>query len=156
MRVLNDNEIQQAILDILSRDSRIDLKEINIRVENGAIYITGIVDSAAERKAVQEDLETADLNGRIVEVLTLRNHIERTDEELAAAVKQALVRDITVDGQAIKVEAADGLVTLEGWLTSYAQKRAAEDVAWWTPGVTNVASHILVDGMVEPPDEPDY
>jgi osmotically-inducible protein OsmY len=75
---------------------------------------------------------------------------------LRLAVRQALARDIAVDSSPVSVRAEDGVIVLAGRVSSSAQKYAAEDVAWWTPGVTDVISHLEVDGAVEPPDEPDY
>jgi len=155
MAIPNDREMMDLIGDILSRDSRVDKGEIDVRVENGVVFVSGAVDSAAERRAAQEDIESTPAE-RIVNTLTLRNFIERTDEELVAAVKYALARDLAVDSAPVAVDAKDGVVTLGGTVASWAQKHAAEDVAWWTPGVTDVVSHIEVDGLVEPPDEPDY
>ena len=155
MAALTDREMTDLVNRVLSRDSRVDPREIEVRVENGVVYVSGAVDSAAERRAAQEDIESTPAE-RVVDTIRLRNFVERTDEELQAAVKQALVRDIAVDAGPVEVEARSGAVTLVGRTASYAQKYAAEDVAWWTPGVTDVVSHLEVDGFSEPPDEPDY
>ena len=155
MAVPNDRELEELIDKALSRDSRVDRGEIEVRVESGVVYVSGTVDSAAERRAAQEDIESAAVD-RVVDTLTLGNFVERTDEELKAAVQRALARDIAVDSQPISIHAEDGVIVLSGEVSSSAQKYAAEDVAWWTPGVTDVISHLEVDGVVEPPDEPDY
>jgi len=155
MPVLTDHEMAELVEDALRRDSRVDRREIDICVENGVVFVSGEVDSAAERRAAQEDLESTPAQ-RIVNTLTLRNFVERTDEELRASVKQALLRDLAVDATLIVVDAREGVVTLAGRVGSSAQQYAAEDVAWWTPGVTDVVSHLHVDGVPEPPDEPDY
>ena len=155
MAVLTDREMAELISNILARDSRVDRGEIDVRVEDGVVFVSGEVDSAAERRAAQEDIESAPAQ-RIVNTLTLRNYVERTDDELRAAVKRALSRDLAVDAATVTVDAEDGVVTLSGRVASSAQQYAAEDVAWWTPGVTDVISHLHVDGVPEPPDEPDY
>ena len=155
MAVPNDREIEELIDKALSRDSRVDRGEIEVRVESGVAYVSGTVDSAAERRAAQEAIESTPVD-RVVDTVTLGNFVERTDEELKAAVERALARDIAVDCSPISVHAEDGVIVMAGKVSSSAQKYAAEDVAWWTPGVTDVISHLEVDGVVEPPDEPDY
>lgn len=149
MRVLSDRELEQLALGALERDSRVDPQEVSVRVENGTAYVTGSVDSAAERRAVQEDLEAIAEVVRVVDMLTLRNYRDRPGEEIAASVKNSLIRDTTVDAGRISVTAEDGVVTLHGSVSSYAQKRAAEDVAWWMPGVTDVASFLQVEESAE-------
>lgn len=154
--LLRDRDLAERINEALRADSRVDAGEVDVRVEQGVVYLMGMVDSAAERRAAQEDAEAAAGAGRVVDMLTLRNFIERTDEELSAAVRQAVVRDISVSAPGVAVDARDGVVTLSGPVDSYAQKSAVENIAWWTPGVTDVVSHLQVNGIAEPPDEPDY
>ncbi|MCE5314230.1 MAG: BON domain-containing protein [Armatimonadota bacterium] len=156
MATHRDREMEELVTVVLRRDSRIDLSEISVRVDDGVVYLSGIVDSAAEKKAAQENLQATAGIERIVDQLTLRNYVQKSDEELRHAVKQFLIRDIDVDAQPIDVEACGGVVTLRGRVASYAQKTEAECVAWWIPGVTDVVSHIEVDGIMEPPQEPDY
>jgi osmotically-inducible protein OsmY len=155
MLVNTDHEAIESIIDVLRRDSRVDPNEVNVRVEDSVVYVSGMVDSAAERQAVIEDIQSI-WPERIIDTLTLANFIERTDEELTASVKQAMMRDIAVDAGPIGVEARDGVVVLVGTVASHAHKYNAEDVAWWTPGVTEVISHLEVDGVLDPTDEPDY
>lgn len=155
MARFGDSRVEQLVRNALMNDSRIDLSEIQVRVENGVVYLTGTVDSAAERRAAHEDLMSATEVEQVVDQLQLRNYVERTDEELAHCVRQALMRDIDVDPSSIVIGANNGAVTLSGSVSSYAQKLGAENVAWWTPGVTEVANRLDVAGGIEPPDEPD-
>lgn len=155
MATHRDREIEEQVTRALRKDSRIDLSEISVHVDNGIVYLNGTVDSAAEKKAAKEDLQATAGVGQIVDRLILRNYVERSDEELAHSVKQFLIRDIDVDEHPIDIEASSGVVTLKGRVASYAQKMEAECAAWWIPGVTDVISHLEVDGL-EPTDEPDY
>lgn len=155
MLLSTEQDALGLILDTLRRDSRVDLNEISVRVEDGVVYVSGTVDSAAERRAVIEDIASVSFE-RVVETIVLANFIERTDEELRISVRQALLRDIAVDASPIRVDAAGGRVVLNGTVASYSQKYNAEDVAWWTPGVVDVVSHLEVDGLLDPTQEPDY
>lgn len=152
MDVTRDREMERLVTGALKRDSRVDLGEITVRVESGIAYLTGMVDSAAERVAAQQNVEATLGPGKMVDQLTLRNFVERTDQELEAEVKQALHRDLAVDAGPITVKADSGVVSLSGRVLSYAQCYAAENVAWWTPGVTEVRSHLVVDGFSGEPE----
>lgn len=141
------------ITSVLHNDSRVDMNEVNIRVQQGVVYLSGAVDSAAEKHAIHENIHATGAAGSVVDELTLRNYVERTDEELRSAVKQALIRDIFLDADTVEVDTAGGVVTLRGHVPSYAQKMDAETVAWWTPGVTSVVNRLDVDGLGDTPDD---
>lgn len=144
MNQVTDRETEAAIMRFIESDTRIDGREIDVHVEQGTVYLTGRVDSAAERQAVQEDVEAAGHVEGVINQITLRNYVQRTDQELKEEVRHALMRDASVEIDKIEIMARDGEVTLQGRIDTYAQKNAAEDVVWWTPGVTNVTSHLEV------------
>jgi hyperosmotically inducible protein len=151
-----DAELEEQISAALRGDSRVDLTEISVRVEGGTVHLAGMVDSAAERKAAQEDAETIVARDKIVDRLTLRDFVERTNEELVEEVRHAMKRSLDLDTVDVALEADQGVVTLQGRVRSFAQKLAVENIVWWTPGVTDAVSRLQVDGVDEPPDEPDY
>ncbi len=148
MNPLSDREIEESVRRTLSADTRVDAREVDIHVEDATAFLTGAVDSAAERLAAIEDVRATHGVTDVVDGLVLRNYIERTDEELREAVRHALARDIAVSTDRISVEASDGRVTLNGMVDSYSEKNDAEDVAWWTPGVTDVVSHLEVEDEI--------
>lgn len=148
MNPLSDSEVEEAARRALIADTRVDVREVDVCVEEGTAFLTGAVDSAAERKAVLEDVRAVYGVKDIVDGLVLRNYVERTDDELREAVRHALARDSAVDVDRIAVEAESGQITLSGTVDSRSEKNAAEDVAWWTPGVTNVINHLQVEDEI--------
>ena len=153
---LSDSELQERAINALRADSRVDVNEIDVGTANGMVFLHGLVDGAAERRAALEAVATVVGPDAIEDRLSLRNYVERTDEQLGAAVRQAMIRDTALDARAVKVHAQDGVVILEGRAINHAQKTALENIAWWTPGVTDVIDQMQVEDVSEPPDEPDY
>ena len=74
--------------------------------------------------------------------------ITGTDVHVRNAVVRQLDWDPEVDAGAIGVSAHDGVVTLTGFVDSYAEKLAAERVAKRVRGVRGVANDITVRQMV--------
>ena len=74
--------------------------------------------------------------------------ITGTDIRVRGAVVRQLDWDPDVDASAIGVSAGDGVVTLTGFVDSYAEKLAAERVAKQVRGVRAVANDIVVRQMV--------
>ena len=75
-----------------------------------------------------------------------------TDLRVRGAVVRQLDWDPEVDAGAIGVSAGDGVVTLTGFVDSYAEKLAAERVAKLIRGVRGVANDIVVRQMVDRTD----
>jgi osmotically-inducible protein OsmY len=74
--------------------------------------------------------------------------ITGTDIRVRGAVVRQLDWDPEVDASAIGVSAGDGVVTLTGFVDSYAEKLTAERVAKQVRGVRAVANDIVVRQMV--------
>jgi osmotically-inducible protein OsmY len=68
----------------------------------------------------------------------------KTDSELKIDVTRELAWDIRIDETAIGVSAHHGVVTLNGTVGSWADKRAAEDAAHRVAGVLDVANDIEI------------
>lgn len=68
----------------------------------------------------------------------------RTDEEIQRDVLAELKWDAPVSPNEIGVSVKDGVVTLTGWVDSYAKSRAAEEAAHRVRGVKAVANDLEV------------
>ncbi|MER3438445.1 MAG: ornithine aminotransferase, partial [Chloroflexota bacterium] len=71
----------------------------------------------------------------------------RTDTDIHKDVLEELEWDPEVDATEVGVEVDDGVVTLTGWVDSYAKKLAAERAALRVAGVRAVANDISVKGL---------
>lgn len=70
----------------------------------------------------------------------------RNDEELRHDVEQELEADRSVDGTQLKETVEDGIVTIDGEVSSYAQKWNAEQAAGRVTGVRGVANEVRIKG----------
>lgn len=68
----------------------------------------------------------------------------RNDEELDRAVTEALEWDPRIDCKAIAISVRNGVVTLAGYVDSYAEKLAAREAAHAVAGVLDVADQVQV------------
>lgn len=67
-----------------------------------------------------------------------------TDEFIAGAVMESLVRNLSVDATAVEVTVSERRVTLDGTVSSVPARSAAHTVALSTPGVTGVRNRLVV------------
>ena len=141
-----DRRIREDVLRELRRNTRVDEREIGVEIEKGLATLSGIVDSYAKKFAVQEAAH------RVVGVQRVKNDIcvkppkslTRSDIEIARATRLALEWDAFVKEEKILSSVADGWVTLEGDVPTFAEKDDAERVVRALIGVAGVNNRLIV------------
>jgi len=141
-----DRDIQQDVACELAWDTRVSPVEIGIAVKDGIVILTGSVKSWAEFRAV------GDAAHRVGGVLDVVNDLsvqtsannQRTDTEIAGAVRHALEWDVTVPEMQIRSTVSHGTVTLEGSVALWSERADAERAVERLTGVKRVINHIEV------------
>lgn len=167
-----EETVAAGVLAALEREPRINLHRSPVRVEyrDGVVTLEGETDSVAAKKMALERAAAVPGVAGIVDRLhvapsqrmgdgAIRDHVlsgliqeQLLDPyDITVIVKGAeeAVRRLEGSGGEIRVEVADGIVTLTGSVASWSQKRLAGVMAWWVPGTRDV-----VNGLeVSPPEE---
>jgi osmotically-inducible protein OsmY len=151
----SDGEIRDDVARALERDVLIDAGPIEVEVDNGRVELSGSVGSAAERRRAALDAwvaGVAQVDARRLEVLDWMHTDDirsdptpdAPDDEVAAAVRDALLLDPRVDSGAVQVLVQDGVVTLRGQVDNLKARRAASDDARNTLGARTVRNRVQV------------
>jgi osmotically-inducible protein OsmY len=166
--------IVRQIRATLERDTRINLHRypITLATQNGDLILSGDVESIAAKKLIL--LAAANVHGveRIVDRLKVTPAEKMEDAELRDHVCKVMLEEpafeqyivhgfagVAVEAArkarlepapSINVEVANGVVTLNGQVSSLSHKRLAGVLAWWVPGTRDV-----VNGLEEVPPEQD-
>jgi hypothetical protein len=74
----------------------------------------------------------------------------RSDERIAEDVNDRLLINDEVDASGILVSVKDGLVTLSGQVSSRTEKRQAEWLADFVPGVVDVKNELVISSVAKP------
>jgi osmotically-inducible protein OsmY len=151
----SDAEIQKAVLEELKWDGRVLATDVGVEVNEGVVTLTGRVDSFAKREAAQKAAH------RVMGVLDVANDIqihiphtfERTDTEIAQAVRQALEWDVFVPHEKIQSTVSNGLVTLTGAVDRWVQRDEAYHAVSKLSGVRGVVNNIRVLPLEQPTPE---
>jgi osmotically-inducible protein OsmY len=141
-----DRQIHHDVLEELKWDSRVDETEVGVQVDLGIVTLTGTVSSWAKRVAAQEAAR------RVIGVLDVANDVkvklpgslERTDTEIAQAVRRALEWDVLVPDERITSTVSDGWVTLAGTVERWSDHTDAERAVRNLAGVKGVVNNIVV------------
>jgi osmotically-inducible protein OsmY len=142
----SDSTIQQEVVAELAWDPYVSASEVGVQVNNGVVTLAGHVDDWAKVRAAGEAAH------RVRGVLDVANELEvrvpgaaqRTDTDIAVAVRHALEWDVTVPDQQIQSTVSHGRVTLEGTVVNWAQRMDAERAVERLAGVKSVSNRIAV------------
>ena len=153
--VRTDEEIQRDVLSELKWDARVLPNEVGVAVKDGVVTLTGWVDSYLKKWAAEKAAHRVRGVGAVANDIEVRlpTSSERTDTDIAAAVRNALEWDTTLPADQIKVTVSKGWVTLEGEVPWSYQRADAERVARRTTGVRGVTNLIAVRPSTSPSPE---
>jgi len=136
-----DADLAKAVLDALRWDAAIPAGKLDVTVSHGWVTLRGEVEFAFEKRDAERVVQRlAGVKG-VTNLITVRSHPLPSD--LKQNIEKALVRNAETDAQRITVEVEGSKVILRGTVRSYAEKKAAEDTAWSSPGVTEVENRIV-------------
>lgn len=144
MKMKADYEIKQDVERELEWDTRTWNLKIQVAVKDGVVKLDGVVANYAQRVAMQNAAH------RVTGVLDVANEIlikgkhQFSDEDIAHAVRQALIWDVTVPEESITTTVSEGWVTIEGVVDSLTQMLDAERAIENLMGVKGVTNEIKV------------
>lgn len=137
-----DDEIARRVLDVLRWSTTLPADAVKVKVQGGWLTLTGAVEWNFQREAAARAVR--DMSG--VKGVT-NNFIitpKATPADLRDRIERALKRQAELDMNNIRVEVADGAVTLEGKVHSLAERRVAEQAVWAAPGIREVRDRLSV------------
>jgi len=142
-----DTEIAEAIRNALRWNSAVTEDEIEVKVDDGWVYLEGKVGFQYEKRYAQDCVEDlVAVKGVTNNILISAKPIDTKD--IQRKIVAAYHRSATIDSSTIKIDALGTKVTLHGTVRSMAEKKEAERVAWATSGVLSVDNKIAIDTAV--------
>lgn len=143
--VPTDAAVALAVEDRIRRDPTLRLAPLRVDARVGVVTIAGEVHHLLARERAAELAATVRGVRSIVNRIVVDPHEERTDEEIAEAIRRALLVDGATEAFDVDVEALDGIATLTGIVQSPAERTLSLRVARTVPGVTDVIDRITVE-----------
>ena len=159
---VEDLEIRSTILESFARSSELGGKNIEVKVENRAVTLSGSVDTVAQKNGAEQIAGAVDSVSGVTNNLTVTNPQAATEPpaiapapadtgiDLAKRVKFELYETGAFDTLTMNVKAEDGLVTLSGTVRTRAEQLLAERVAQSVPGVKKVVDELKVAAAAAP------
>jgi osmotically-inducible protein OsmY len=149
----DDNQLRERIAKQLERDTRLDTRNVRVRVRSGRVVLIGTMPSERERRIAQ-NLSAIDgvreVNASALHVRWSRNMPPlrpRTlsDQSTLDVITRAIACNAwqNVEHLSLRVD-RDGTVTIGGEVQSLAAKRAIVDIVSSTLGVTQLIDRLSV------------
>jgi osmotically-inducible protein OsmY len=139
---LGDTDIARAAVRALARDILIPPRSITVVVEDGLVTLIGSVDWSYQKEAAQAAMRKVIGPRGVTNAVVVRPPVKVQDVE--RRIESAFKRNAEIDARRIAIKAEGGRVVLTGAVRSDAEREAAEQAAWETPGVQHVDDELTV------------
>jgi osmotically-inducible protein OsmY len=142
----SDSQIKTDVLNELKWDSTVDETEVGVQVKDGIVTLTGNISAYPKKLAARDAAHRVYGVLDVVDSMQVRipSIWERTDEDVARAVRNNLQWDVLVPDDRLTSTVSKGTVTLQGNVDTWAQRWDAERSIQRLTGVKNVINQIAI------------
>jgi osmotically-inducible protein OsmY len=138
-----DIQTRDAVMRQLDWDPRVDASAVAVAARDGAVTLTGFVDSCAGKLAAERAAKRVRGVRAVANDIDVRLKLERTDADIAEDAVLALRLRSTVP-DTVQAAVHNGHVSLTGHVQWLFQKWDAEEAIRHVTGVRNVVNHVTV------------
>ena len=142
---LSDPEILRAVKDALRMDPRITAANPVVSVDNGAVRLSGVVDTLYAKRAAEADALNTTGVWKVDNQLELRYRAFPPDQDVARMIRDVFRRDAELHARNIQIAVKDNHIRLSGSIPTMGQKVRAENIAAQIEGVLTLDNQIRVD-----------
>jgi osmotically-inducible protein OsmY len=139
-----DADIASAATRALEWDALIPPGTVKVTVSRGWLTLEGRVEWQFQRREAERAVRRLTGVRGVTNLITVKPKVEPSPTQLKRRIEEALVRSAEADAERIQVEVDSGKVILKGTVRAWAERHAAERVAWSAPGVTEVDNKITI------------
>jgi osmotically-inducible protein OsmY len=138
----SDQDIATAALNAMSWQVHVPVGSVQVRVDDGWVTLDGLVNYNFERQAAENAVR------HLTGVVAVNNLINLKAAVSASGMKKdiesAFGRAAQVDASHIALKVTENKVVLSGNVSSWSERREAENTVWSAPGVWQVENNLRV------------
>ena len=139
-----DKWMWHAVMRELEWDPRVDATAVAATARDGAVTLTGFIDSYAGKLAAERAAKRVRGVRAVANDICVKLRVERTDDDIAAEIAQALRLNAVIP-ETVQAAVHNGVVTLTGQAKWSFQSREAERAVRHLTGVRAVHCYIMVE-----------
>ncbi len=148
--VLDDKDLKEQVKATVSRNDKINKPDISIEVNNGVVYLIGIVNTAVEKHLVEHEIGAIPGVRGIVNEIQAVSGSTRSKAHIISEILDGFSKFLGLDLTNIDVDYREGTVYLRGTVPDQYLKQAAAELAGWTLSVTRVVNELGLPGPRTP------
>jgi len=137
-----DQDIAEAAVNALKWDIEVPNDKVKIIVTKGNVTLSGSVDWQYQRDAAARCVQYLIGVVSVSNAITIKPQVKWS--EVRNEIEDAFRRNADLDARRIDVSTRDGIVTLNGNVSSWAERDQAVSAAWAAPGVKSVNDELSV------------
>lgn len=139
---MDDGVLRDNIKNALFEDPAADSYEVDVKVDDGKVTLTGTVQSWQEKNLSEYVAKGVKGVKSVQNDIQLDFSLQRPDNEIKREIEQALKTDIRLYPNTVEVSVNNGEVKLSGYIGNVNARNLAKSYAW-TTGVSGVDSDAL-------------
>jgi len=139
----SDTEIAKAVADALKWNVSVPEDKVNVKVENGWVYLTGEVMWAFQKDAAKKAVQNLLGVKYVTNNITLKQAVKPVD--IKNRIAKAFERSADIDAKNVTVAVDGHTVKLRGKVHSLTEKDEARKAAYYAPGVYKVENELEVE-----------
>lgn len=147
LKARTDTEIAEAVKNALQWNSAVNEDKIKVKVDNGWVYLDGLVDWEFQKISAQNNVENLLAVKGVTNNLTIKSKAIGL-KDVKDKLTNAFQRNATINAASIKLETAGNKVILRGTVRSWLEKEEAERIAWSCPEVQAVDNLIIIHNEI--------
>lgn len=140
----SDVDVTADVVVALSQRPELPIGGIDVATVDGVVHLRGTVPSETARKVAEDTARGVDGVADVVDELLVEPPSPRTETEIADDVHQRITHLLRIEPERIAVRVENGVAILRGTVPSAELRMLADEVARWTPGVTEVRNQLVV------------
>ena len=138
-----DPDIAASAVRALKSDAMLPADKIRVTVSKGWVTLRGEVSWQFQKEDAERVVRRLVGVSGVTNLITVKPQV--TPVELEKKIKDAFVRNATLDANRITVEVQGSKAILKGTVRAWAEREEAARAAWSAPGITMVENQITLE-----------
>jgi osmotically-inducible protein OsmY len=140
----HDLMVRNDVLRQLEWDSHVDASDIAVSAHEGAVTLTGFVDTCGDKLEAERAAKRAEGVRAVANDIQVKVRMGRTDADIATDIARVFELRAPLIPRTVQATVHHGHVTLTGYVPSKLQRRVAERMIRHVAGIKHVANRIAV------------
>jgi osmotically-inducible protein OsmY len=146
----SDLQIQSDVMDQLKFDPLLNSAQIGVAVKDGLVTLSGYVDTYYKKIKAEDAVKKIIAVRGLVEGLQVGMSpvYKKSDGDIALATLSVLKQHTSIPDENIKIKVEDGIITLEGQVDWYYQRKLAEEAIQGLAGIRGIVNNLIIKSVV--------